>query len=185
MADLTRTAILDHYDRTIGGLRLWERPELALVSLALPRGREEEAGRVINEAFGFDLPEPGHSVANGIHRLIWMSPDQMMLVFEDNAPLAEPTVRDVLKACCYTTNQTDGWVILSITGSRVREALSRLCSIDLHERVFPVGAVARTVMEHMGAIVLRDGRDSFLLLSASSSARSFLKAIQDSIRFTA
>jgi len=37
-------------------------------------------------------------------------------------------------------------------------------------------------MEHMGAIVLRDGPDSFLLLSASSTARSYLHAVEISLR---
>jgi sarcosine oxidase subunit gamma len=37
-------------------------------------------------------------------------------------------------------------------------------------------------MEHLGTIVLRDGTDSFLLLSAHSSAESFLHAVETSIR---
>ena len=184
MAELARATVLGGYDQTIDGLRLRERPEFALVSIALPRGREAEARRMIDTAFGLDLPGPGRSASNETHRLIWMDPDQMMLMFEDDAPLAEPEVKGMLEGFCYTTNQTDGWVILSLAGSRVREALSRLCPIDLHEGVFPVGAVARTVMEYMGAVVLRDGRNSFLLLSASSSAGSFLTAVEDSIRFT-
>ena len=36
-------------------------------------------------------------------------------------------------------------------------------------------------MEHMGAIIHREGTDRFLLLSASSSARSFLHAVEASL----
>lgn len=184
MAELTRAAILGGYDRSIGGIRLRERTELALVSLALPRGQEGEAERAIDSAFGLDLPEPGDSVTTGTHRLVWMGTDQMMLVFENDAPLAEPGVRAALEGACYTTSQTDGWVILSVSGTGTREALSRICPIDLHERAFQIGNATRTTMEHMGAMVLRDGDESFLLFSASSSAKSFLKAVEDSIRFT-
>lgn len=185
MAELTRSAVLGSFDRIIGGIRLREHPELALVSLALPRGRETEAKQAIVSAYGMELPGPGQSVTNGTHRLVWMGSDQMMLVFADDAPLAEPSVRTVLGSACYTTSQTDGWVVLSVSGAGVRNALARLCPIDLHDSVFPVGAVARTVMEHMGAMVLRDGNESFLLFSASSSAVSFLQAVEESVRFCA
>ena len=63
--------------------------------------------------------------------------------------------------------------------------LERLCPLDLHESAFPVGAAQRTVMEHMGAVILREGTDEFLLLSASSSAASFLHAVKTSIRYAA
>ena len=183
MAELTRASATGSFDRTIGGIRLRERPELALVSLALPRGRETEAKQAVVSTYGVDPPGPGQSATNGTHRLVWMGPDQMMLVFADDTPLAEPDVRTALGDACYTTCQTDGWVVLSISGTGVRDALARLCPIDMHDSVFPVGAVARTVMEHMGAMVLRDGSESFLLFSASSSAMSFLHAVEESIRF--
>ncbi len=184
MARLIRTAVLGCHDQTIGGIRLRECPDLALVSLALPRGREAEAKLAISSAFGLNLPGPGQSVTSGTHRLIWMAPAQMMLVFADDSPIAEPGVGAALKGTCYTTSQTDGWVVMSISGPDVRKALNRLCPIDLHETAFPIDAVARTVMEHMGAMVLRDGSESFLLFSASSSAVSFLQAVEESIRFT-
>ncbi|MYA88775.1 MAG: sarcosine oxidase subunit gamma, partial [Boseongicola sp. SB0662_bin_57] len=40
-----------------------------------------------------------------------------------------------------------------------------------------------TVMEHMGAMAIRTGDDAFLLLSAGSSAESFLHAVETSYRY--
>ena len=40
---------------------------------------------------------------------------------------------------------------------------------------------ARTVMEHLGVLILRTGEDDYLLLSASSSAKSFLHAVEVSL----
>ena len=37
-------------------------------------------------------------------------------------------------------------------------------------------------MEHLGTIIIRTEQDTFLLLSASSSAGSFLHAVETSIR---
>ena len=66
--------------------------------------------------------------------------------------------------------------------ARAEEALRRLCPIDLAGAQFPLNASARTVMEHMGAIVVRVSVDSFLLLSASSSAKSFWHAVEVSMK---
>jgi sarcosine oxidase subunit gamma len=60
--------------------------------------------------------------------------------------------------------------------------LERICPIDLHPQAFAVGAVARTLMDHLNVIILREGGDTFLLMSARSSARSFWHAVETSIR---
>ena len=79
------------------------------------------------------------------------------------------------------TLQSDNWVGVRISGTRSRDALERICPLDLHPDVFGIDQVARTVMEHLGVIILREDKDSFLMLSASSSAKSFLHAIETSI----
>lgn len=180
---LTPTAVLAGYDQSFGTLRLTEMTALAMVSLALPLGGEEPAMKAIKSAFKLDLPDPGRSVASKTHRLIRISPDQALVVFDDDAPLAEPAVRAALNGACYTTNQTDAWVGLRLDGPDARRVLERLCPLDLHDATFPVDAAARTVMEHMGAIVVRGGATGFMLFSASSSAHSFLHALETSIRY--
>ncbi len=183
MASLTPAPPLGGYDMTFGELRLRECSELALVSLALPLGDEAAAKKAIKSSLKLDLPAPGMSAVNDTHRLIRMGPDQAMLIFADDAALAEPAVQTALKGACYTTNQTDAWVALSLAGPGVRDVLERLCPLDLHDATFPVDAAARTVMEHMGAMIVREEQDGFVLLSASSSAGSFLHAVETSIGY--
>lgn len=184
MAELTPRPPLGGYDRRHGALRLRERSDLALVSLALPLGGEDAAAMALRSAYGLDLPPPGRSAANDDRRLIRMGPDQAMLVFPDDSALAEPAVRAALKGACYTTNQTDAWAVLQIAGHGVRDVLERLCPLDLDAAAFAVHAAQRTVIEHMGAMILRDDTDSFQLFSASSSAGSFLHAVETSIANT-
>ena len=184
MASLTPAPILGGYDRSFGDLRLRERTDLALVSLAIPQGGDAAAKKAIKSAFKLALPDPSRSAASKTHRLIRTAPDQAMLVFDDTSANAEPAVRITLKGACYTTLQTDAWVVLSLSGPQARTVLERLCPLDLHDAAFPVDAAARTVMEHMGAMIVHVGPDSFLLLSASSSAGSFLHAVETSIRYT-
>ena len=61
--------------------------------------------------------------------------------------------------------------------ARCREALERICPLDLHPDAFGVDHAARTVMEHLGVLIIRTGEEAYLLLSASSSAGSFQHAL--------
>lgn len=175
---------LGSYDATFGDLRLWERTELALVSLAIPLGGAQEAEKALKSAYGLDLPKVGMSASTAQMRVLRMSTDQAMLVFASDAPLVEPDISAALNGACYTTNQTDAWVGLSMEGTQVRAVLARLCPLDLHPAAFPIDMAVRTVMEHMGVVILREDTDRFTLLSASSSAGSFLHALTTSVAYT-
>ena len=72
--------------------------------------------------------------------------------------------------------------MLRLRGEKAREALERICLLDLDESAFQVGDAARTAMEHLGTVILREGSDCFLLMSAGSSAKSFLHAVETSVR---
>ncbi len=174
---------LSGYDQDFNGMRLWERPELALVSLAIPLGGLTTAKKALKSAYKLALTDVGMSGATPSHRIIRTSPDQAMLVFESDSALAEPDVHSALKGAFYTTNQTDAWAALAIEGANVRDVLERICPLDLHPEAFPPDRADRTVMEHLGVFIIREGSDRFLLLSASSSAKSFLHAVETSIHY--
>ena len=107
------------------------------------------------------------------------------MIFTHATPDAEPFVAKKIKGAAYTTDQTDVWTGLEIAGSRARTALERICPIDLHPDSFDVGDAARTTMEHLGTLIIRTDEDTFLLMSGSSSAKSFLHAVETSIQNTA
>ena len=68
--------------------------------------------------------------------------------------------------------------MIRVSGNRSRDVLERICPIDLSPEVFSVGSVSRTVMEHIGTIIFRDGDDSYVLLTMRSFGRSMLHAIE-------
>jgi sarcosine oxidase subunit gamma len=167
----------------IAGVRLWAPNDLALVSLALPLGGEAAAEQAVRAAYGVALSGIGRSVVAGDGtRLIRLAPDLAFALFPHATPDAERVVAERLKGAVYTTDQTDVWVALALSGGNTRRALERICPIDLHPDVFGMDHAARTVMEHLGVLILRTGDDDYLLLSASSSANSFLHAIEVSLR---
>ncbi|KNG93420.1 sarcosine oxidase subunit gamma [Pseudaestuariivita atlantica] len=183
MADITLTAApILGLDLTLGANTLRERDDLALVSVATPQGGEDALAKALKAGFKLAMPEPTRSTQAGDTHAIRTAADQMLLVFPHDGPDANTMVQGKLKGAGYTTDQTDVWVVIEASGPDTLAALERLCPLDLHDSAFPVGASARTVMEHMGAMILRMDADRFLLLSASSSAGSFAHALETSYK---
>lgn len=182
MADFTFTLsaapILGSVDSRIGENRILERADLAIVSVATPLDGESALQAALQNGWGLSIPAPGSSTVSGDTRAVWTAPDQLLLVFPHATPDANAAVQQTLGGTGYTTDQTDVWVILEISGPQTLSALERLCPLDAAH--FPDGGAARTVMHHMGALIVRLGTERFLLMSASSSAQSFLHEVETS-----
>lgn len=181
---LIPAAFLGGHSATFAGTTLAEVSDRALVSIAVPLGGRAALAEALAEAWGADFPDVGATAAapDAGLRLLGLAADQALAMLPRREGLAAPAVAAALNGTAYVTEQTDAWVILRLAGPRARAALERICPIDLHPDAFPEGRVARTLMEHLGAIVLHEAPDSFLLMSASSSARSFLHAVETSLR---
>lgn len=174
---------LGGYSRDVAGTRLGEVTDLDLVSIATPLDDSAALDAALRAALGVGMPAPGEVAgSDGEVRLLGLAADQGLAVLPRGEGAAVARVAAMLGGTGYLTAQSDNWVILRLEGGAAVAALERICPLDLHLAAFPEGRVARTVMEHLGAIVLREGPQRFLLLSASSSARSFLHALETSIR---
>ena len=185
MADCALTAepFLGGYSLQSGETSLKEVTDLALVSVTCPLGGERNLADATARAWNLEVPRPGRSEAaeDGSVRLLGMAIDQFFAVLPANGGNPLDTVAAHLGTAGYLTSQTDNWVMLRIEGPLAVRALERVCLIDLAPSAFPDGAVARTVMEHLGAVIVREAESKYLLLSASSSAKSFVHAIETSI----
>ena len=181
---LTARTPLDGYAGTFGGVTLAEAAGLSLVSAAVPNGGDDAFAAALAGGFGASRPSTGESVPGDRlgARILGMQPDQMFILFEAPDPdRAAEAVSSALGPAAFVTDQSDSWAMLRIEGRGVRAALERICMLDLEDAAFPQGRVARTVMEHLAVIILRDGADSFLLMTPRSSARSFLHTVELSL----
>ena len=106
------------------------------------------------------------------------------MFLQDRPDLSIADVERAFQSIAYITDQSSNWVFCELSGTGVLSALERICPLDLSDAAFPVGAYARTVMEHMGAAILRLSDEVYLLISAGSSAKSFAHALEQSVRFT-
>ena len=156
---------------------------LAIVSMAVPLGGDDALNEVIAAGYGVGLPAVGGSVRSDRDgaRILGLQPGQFFIVFETDAPRPPDIVRAVTGDKAYLTDQSDSWAVVRVGGAKSRAALERICPVDLHPDAFKTGACARTLMEHLGVIILREADSEFLLMSARSSAPSFWHAIATSI----
>lgn len=170
-------------NRRFGTTRLWAAKNLALVSVAFPLGEEKKVEEALFAAYCTGLPRVGCYAASDHDGflLIRMGSDQCMIAFENAPPNAEQNVAIRIRGTAYTTDQTDAWVAIGLEGPKARAALERLCQLDLDDNAFSSDAAHRTVVDHLGVLLLRRGPDAFLLLSASSSAASFAHSLETSL----
>lgn len=170
-------------DISIGDVRLEAKTDMSIVSIALPLERESEAETALKAAYKIQLPESGHSlISRDGMRVIRTAIDQALILLPEMHHSPERIVSEKLKGTVYTTDQTDVWAALSLEGSGALAVLERVCPLDLDASVFPKDAAARTMMEHLGVMIIRTDDRSFLLLSASSSAASFLHMLEISMK---
>jgi sarcosine oxidase subunit gamma len=156
-------------------VRVRELPLVTQVNVRLdPSG---PAAAAVADVLGAPLPtEPGHSVlvAGGAHRLLWLGPDEWLVVTSvfDGAALASVLRAAVGDAPAAITDVSAQRTILRLAGADACTVLAKGCSIDLRPRTSPRGTCVQTLLAQTGVIIVVDGdhAEDFLLLVRSSFA---------------
>ena len=109
-------------DLKFGTCRVVAPADLAIVSFALPLGGEGPAKTALKSAYGVAVPEVGQSALSrdGSARLARVSSEQGFVIFAHATPDAEKTVSTAIKGRAYTTDQTDVWCGLEVSGPDCR-----------------------------------------------------------------
>ncbi len=188
MSDFTLTgrSALKGVNYEVGGISVTEVTDLALVSMAIPNGERDIVSKALLENYKADIPKIGKSTVSNVDnmRFLGMQSDQFFALFEYAGNHAVKQLEAKINDVAYLADQSDSWVMLRISSKlsgKCREALERICPIDLHPESFNEGSVARTAMEHLAVIILHETEGQYLLMSPRSSAKSFLHAVTTSI----
>jgi len=123
------------------------RTGLAIVNL---RGNAEDPAfrAAVSRALNLELPvQPCSSVADNMHRLVWVGPDDWFVLGpKDQASAIEAQLRAALAGMHHAvTDVSGGYTVLHLSGTPVREVLAQGCPLDLHPRVFRPGSSAGSV----------------------------------------
>ena len=162
------------------GFSINEVTDKSLVMVALPKESFKDIESSIHKSCGLKLPEMQKSTASSDSSItLWrLQKNQVLAYFTYEGNDAESHLSSRLDAPGYFTDQSDTWAMIRVSGKRSRDVLERICPIDLSPEVFSVGDVSRTIMEHIGTTIFRDGEDSYVLLTMRSFGRSMLHAIE-------
>ena len=191
---LTAQSPLGGYKMIVDGTSLIEVTGLSMVSVAPLAGSQaafQTATAKLFKTGKSDSSKPSATMAldrPGKQRCILMpsAQNQWFLCFDDDGtnPIdaAKALLGKSLSKQMAMTDQSDSWVILALSGPQSSRTFARICPIDCSASAMLIGTTARTSMEHLGAIITRrpdegDHQPCFWLLSARSSAASFLHTI--------
>ena len=194
---LTAQSPLGGYETITDGTSLIEVTDLSMVSVAPLAGSQVAFQTAIAKLFKTGSQKPSATMAlarSGKQNCILMpsAQNQWFFCFDDDGSHPIDTAKALLGTSLSNkmamTDQSDSWVILALSGLHSRQTLARICPIDCSASAMQVGTTARTSMEHFGAIITRrpdegDDQPCFWLLSARSSAASFLHVITGSPPF--
>ena len=182
---LEATSPLDGFSQDFGNVIVEELGNKALVSIAEPLGSKTKLRTAIKKSLGAAWPEIGKSTSSKKgYRLLGVQSDMAFAMFDHPGGLADSAIKTALKDNAYCTDQSDAWCMIKVSGEGLYAALERICPLDLSSEAFEVGSVARTSMEHLGVVILKDDKDSFVLMGATSSAADLLHAVTVSVTNT-
>lgn len=174
------TALGAHEPRvvTLGPLTVTERFDVAVASLAQRRGHDLTAAA---RAVGVPLPEPARYEPGAPYAAFWVTPEMWFV----EAPFAShEDIANLLRAAFGTaasiTEQTDAWVILDLAAAELAPLLERLCNVDFDAA--PDGFATRTVIDHLGCYLIKQGPSAVRLFGPRSSAQNLLHAVETAAR---
>lgn len=128
---------------------------------------------------GLELPaQPLTSARAGELACLWLGPDEWLLLLPaaDLGATAERLERGLDGTHRAVVDVSHRLVGLRLGGPAVRELLAAGCPLDLHERAFPPGAVARSLLGKVGITLQRlaDGRTFELHVDRSYAEHAWL-----------
>ena len=131
--------------------------------------------------FELELPASPRRTCSPHMAAIGLAPDSWLLTCESSPYSLATSLKCSLGSAASITDQTDAYVVLTLTGSRLRETLAKLIPIDLHPRSFQPGDAAQTLAHHISIILWRlediDGLPVFEL----AVPRSYFSSLRESL----
>jgi sarcosine oxidase subunit gamma len=181
---LTKISALEGARHDFDGLSLTEIVDQSLVMMAMPRNKTDKITKALNSSCGLSIPIIGQSGRSDDDSItLWrLQKDQLMVYFPYANDDADNYLKNKFKAPAYYTDQSDTWAMINVSGEESVNVLERICPLNLDLRTFTVGTVSRTVMEHIGTIIYREGRDSFVVLTMRSFGISMMHALEVSAK---
>jgi len=163
------------------GLRVTIHGNLGIAKVSARKGARPTLVQVFRADFGLDLP-PGPRRTTSPHwAAIGLAPDSWLLTCEGSPYSLAPSLESSLGPAASITDQTDAYVVLTLTGAKLREILAKLTPIDLHPRSFQPGDAAQTLAAHISIILWRLDDVDGLAVFELAVPRSYFASLRESL----
>lgn len=156
-----------------GDCRLSELPFEPMTAIAPFPGREGAVDKGL-KPLGLRFPVPGESLASGGVRIVWAGRACAFLIGAE--------VPEAVREHAALSDQSDGWAGLRLEGSDGAAVLARLVPIDLRLAAFAPGQCARTLVNHLPALILRTTPGTLEIRVYRSMAATLLHEVGAAMR---
>jgi methylglutamate dehydrogenase subunit D len=126
-----------------------------IARIAARSGQATRVSELLRAQFGIEPPTGPRRASVGDVGIAGVAPGAWLATREGAGNAFAESLRALLGDCASVTDQSDGYVILRLTGPRVRATLAKLIPIDIHPRSFKVSDVAQTVCGYVNVTLWR------------------------------
>jgi sarcosine oxidase subunit gamma len=167
------------------GVIAQDRDGLGLATIVLRRGQRETVAQRVRKHCGIELPRGTVRASRREVAFLGLGPDSWLASKELGGNDFAVSLGAALGPVASVSDQSDGYAVLRLSGSKVRETLAKLIPVDLHPRAFLPGDVASTVASHIGVTLWRlddalDGSPVFEIAMFRSLATDFWHSLSES-----
>ena len=133
---------------------------------------------------GVDMPGPLSASAVGDRALLWMAPDELLILLpRGEAGDAVATIRTALAGTHHlAADVSDARAVFGVTGARARETLQKLTPADLRPAAFGPGHCRRTRLAQVPAALWMVDETRVDLVCFRSVARYVFDLISNAAR---
>ena len=161
-------------------IRLSEVPFLSQFTLRVaPR---TDAAQAASRTLGVALPTtPNTTCANGDVDVMWMGPDEWLVVAGDDGEALGKELENALEGEHASVIDVSAQrTVIEVAGADARDVLLKGCTLDLHPRAFGVGACAQTLLARTQVVLLaRTDEPAFWVFVRASFAEYLAEWLLD------
>ncbi|MGJ5206171.1 sarcosine oxidase subunit gamma [Bradyrhizobium sp. HKCCYLR20261] len=180
----SRAALTDHIVPPQGSrVTIVERADLGLATLQARKGQDTALREAVQHHYGLTLPRTPAVVGTDSIAFVGLGPQHWLAVSDGRSHLLAPSLKAAIGPLGSVVDQSGGYAVVRVGGPAIRDVLAKGFPIDLHDRAFPPGAAATTVVGHIGAIMWRNadehGHPCFDIAVFRSLSQSFWRWFSD------
>ncbi|MFH1554330.1 MAG: sarcosine oxidase subunit gamma family protein [Pseudomonadota bacterium] len=152
---------------------------LALATMVARRDALDSVAELALEKLGLTLPRGPYTASAGDLTLVGTGPGRFLVVGEGitGAPLLERLGHAFGKTAALT-DQSDGQVVIQLSGPCTRDTLAKLVPVDLDPSVFKAGDAAATLVALIPVLIWQaDAAPIYRFAVPRSFAPAFLRAL--------